>query len=900
MLRLQKPISIKKDTASRDDLDFDFLRKSGIAYIEALGSKLWTDYNTHDPGITLLEALCYAITDLGQRMSLPVEALLAKEEENGVKQFHEASAILGCSPVTHLDYRKLFIDVPGVRNAWLLKHDKKLYINTKDAKLSYRSFLKNSAYAHLKAEDEQVKSLNGLYDLVVDLDGTRSINSLRPELMRRYQAHRNLCEDLIHITEVTQHPVKVCAQIELYPEADENQVKALLLKAIDNYFSPSIRPKTLKQLVEMGYESKEIFNGPLLENGFLADEEVQNAQLRTEVRQSDLIAIINTIKGVKNIKAISIGACNDQKPSLDNWVVCIDNGKKPTLCDKSSWSFFKGFIPIVPNEAKVEAFQEKLKEAEELDLLKVSNASKHLEIPQANYSDLSETSSIQNDLPEVYGVGPYGLKSNASAEDKAKAKQLKAYLLFFDQILANYFKHLSHVSEVLAVKGTKTQNYFAQPLTDIKGLQELLKDSEKYKDEEQLSALFYSGFDDRNQKKRNEILDHLLARFAESFGDYAFLMQKIYGEFADDAVLATKERFLSEYAETSYSRSAAFNWYQQSETNLWDTDNISALQKRLYLLLGITDIDRRNLSEDYIEIYEEKDSDNKLEYRWRIKDGSKTILSSATKNYKTLEALHQELILVKRYATDSANYKFRKIKKKNPEDADKWYFVLVNPTVTNTKSEDYIIARRIAQYKSKANALKASKAVLNLIKSFSGNEGMYLIEHMLLRPDVTKNTAAEDTFLPICKEQIEEACEPLDPYSFRVSIVLPGWTERFGNIDFRRYVEDLICRELPAHILPKICWIGYPKNYTDPDGNPPEENEMVLLEAAYKNWLLSKTNGGQKQDEAALTSLNKIISSLHTIYHQGRLYDCTPPESEANEQKTNQKVILGRTHLGKL
>ncbi|HCW65461.1 MAG TPA: hypothetical protein DG752_12405, partial [Leeuwenhoekiella sp.] len=65
-------------------------------------------------------------------------------------------------------------------------------------------------------------------------------------------------------------------------------------------------------------------------------------------------------------------------------------------------------------------------------------------------------------------------------------------------------------------------------------------------------------------------------------------------------------------------------------------------------------------------------------------------------------------------------------------------------------------------------------------------------------------------------------------------------------------------------------------------------------------WLLSKTNAGQKQDEAALTSVNTIISSLHTIYHQGRLYDCTPPESDSDEQKTNQKVILGRTHLGKL
>ncbi|MEE3226669.1 MAG: hypothetical protein VX253_12195, partial [Bacteroidota bacterium] len=494
MLGLQEHISLSKNTSTQDDLDFEFLRKSGIAYIESLSSKLWTDYNSHDPGITILEVLCYALTDLGQRMSLPIETLIANKQEDSIDQFHKASDILSCKPVTHLDYRKLFIDVPGVRNAWLIKHNKKLYINTKDAKLSYRSFLKNGSYAHVKPQDEHTTILNGLYDLIVDLDGTRSINSLRPELMKRYQANRNLCEDLIHITEVGEHPVKICAQLELEPEADENLIKATLLQTIDHYLTPSIRPKTLAQLLELGLETQEIFNGPILENGFLDSNEVKAAQLRTEVRQSDLVAILTKIDGIKYVKAISIGACSDRTPPPHNWVICIENGKKPVLCDKSSWSFFKGFIPLVPDENKVKAYQTAFEEQELLVSTQIKSASQELDILKGNFTNLAETSSIQNDLPEVYGVGPYGLKSNASEADKVKAKQLKAYLLFFDQLLANYFKHLSTVGDLLSVAGDKSQNFFAQPLTDIKGLQELLREPQNYKDEQKLSELFYSDY----------------------------------------------------------------------------------------------------------------------------------------------------------------------------------------------------------------------------------------------------------------------------------------------------------------------------------------------------------------------------------------------------------------------
>ena len=43
----------------------------------------WTDHNAHDPGVTLLEALCYALTDLGYRAGHRVEDLLTTGGDGG-------------------------------------------------------------------------------------------------------------------------------------------------------------------------------------------------------------------------------------------------------------------------------------------------------------------------------------------------------------------------------------------------------------------------------------------------------------------------------------------------------------------------------------------------------------------------------------------------------------------------------------------------------------------------------------------------------------------------------------------------------------------------------------------------------------------------------------------------
>src|SRR5687767_6487291 len=107
--------------------DYYRLRREGIGFIEQMGSAHWTDYNTHDPGITILEALCYAITDLSYRTGWKIEDILSPEIPSIDKlmpfpnqAFFTARNILTVNPWTTDDFRRWLIDLEFIRNAWLV------------------------------------------------------------------------------------------------------------------------------------------------------------------------------------------------------------------------------------------------------------------------------------------------------------------------------------------------------------------------------------------------------------------------------------------------------------------------------------------------------------------------------------------------------------------------------------------------------------------------------------------------------------------------------------------------------------------------------------------------------------------------------------------------------------
>jgi hypothetical protein len=114
-------LSIPRQPGRSPAADYYALRRDGIGFIEQMGSALWTDYNTHDPGITIHEGMCYAITELAYRIGWDIKDLLvpAGGGEAPAQPFFSAREILTVNPVTPDDWRRLLVGLAGVRNAWV-------------------------------------------------------------------------------------------------------------------------------------------------------------------------------------------------------------------------------------------------------------------------------------------------------------------------------------------------------------------------------------------------------------------------------------------------------------------------------------------------------------------------------------------------------------------------------------------------------------------------------------------------------------------------------------------------------------------------------------------------------------------------------------------------------------
>ena len=904
MSDLNTHTSIPKNVATSDDLDFSFLRSKGMEYIEKLSSNLWTDYNTHDPGVTMLELLCYAITDLGMRMEMPLETILAPEDKTAQKisdQFFRATQILPSKSVTEADYRKLFIDLEGVKNCWLKPFEETVYLDCKNDKLAYNPKLLAKLTGNF--------NLQGLYSITVDFDALDEVlfptdelkateyDRIKALITERFHANRNLCEDLAEITKVEVHPISVCASIDVLPEADEELVHAKVLRAIDNYFSPSIRFYSLKQMFDKGYTSDQIFEGPLLANGFIDPRELEAANLRTEVRLSDIMQLIMAIEGVNFIKDISINNCKNPTDETDSWLICVEPGKKPVRCTDSAYSYYKGVLPVNVNQKKVEKYLDDLEQAEKAEQALVS-LDMEITIPTGTYFNTRETTTIQNDLPDAYGIGLNGLSSQVGTARKSQVRQLKGYLLFFDQILASYFAHLEKVKDLLSVDNRLKKTYFTQAVNDINDFSELVSNYPTDNPGD-LSDLLFAELDN-NIERKNRLLDHLIARFAEKFSDYTFLMKQLYGDYASEAILHSKENFLKDYDITSRQRGSAFNYYQQPASEIWDTGNVAGVEKRIVRLSGMKNFFRRNLSASFVEIYDLIDSDGNKVYRWRIRNEANEIILSATENYVHPSLAEDEMYLavVKIIETSPETIKtaFKKFIPDESEtgnfeiqlaDSGKYSFDIINLEAP-ANSTKRIIARQFTYYDTQEELKNAILEIIDFMTMLFSEEGMFLVEHILLRPNISAIDTPLDEFMPICTDNCT-SCQPVDPYSYRISVVLPGWTYRFANPDFRNFMEELIRKEIPAHILARICWVGYRKNEV-----PDTENEMLQFEKAWKEFLLAKINSDPDLN-LKLKTLNTILSELNSIYPTGRLIDC---DDETDSLKG--RIILGRTFIGNL
>ena len=845
-------------------LDYQALRKLGIEHIEKIASAIWTDYNVHDPGITTLEFLCYAITDLSYRSTFSIPDLLATPidtAQNIQQHFISAKNIFPNKAVTVSDYRKLLIDVEKVKNAWIRRDTKTIYADLINKKLS-----------HIKPASRkwELVTLKGYHQILLEFDTNAAgeeKESIKQQAREILASNRNLCEDFTTISEVKKEEFRLCSEIEIAANANPIELLAQVFFNIQLHLAPMIKFYRLAEMFKQNYTADQIFEGPLLTHGFIKDEELSASELKTEIHLSDIMQQIMAVNGVLNIPDIIFNLIT-QTVNLENkWIIDVTDGNQPVVnILESNVVLYKDGMPFRPRPQDI-----KLRFDELMDVFIAANESVTTEDISYNtgtYRNTGGYSSIQHHFPKTYGISHWGLPEDAPAERKMQAKQLQGYLYFFDQQLANYLGQLANVSKLFSVETDIEQTYFTRLADDFKDAEDLFVFPDDVIKNIQLAAENPDTFD----RRRNLFLDHLLSRFSETFFDYANILRSVFPEINRQELINTKLRFLKNYPEYSSRRFAAFN---STDTNQWDTENISGLEKRLESLLGFNDIKRRTLVNMFPVIISDLESGTE-QFRFGIIDNrsGNTLIIGAEK-FPSAETAEKGLTIMLDLGHDLSKFSFR--------DTDSSQIIIELKDETGK-----VIAVSQRQFNTNAEAVVGLAALHDLIAKNQSEEGMFLVENVLLLPKVTlpgsplspaEMLAADRGFMPICADENCDECDTNDPYSFRVSVILPAYSKRFLNIDFRRYCERIIRIETPAHLYPKICWVN--------------NEQLQEFEVAYKDWLNVNAGLANDDDKIILDRFVRIFSTLKTVYPPARLQDC----SNLEERKL---FLLNQNALGTL
>ncbi|WP_019506265.1 hypothetical protein [Pleurocapsa sp. PCC 7319] len=733
-------ITISNAPLPHPGMDYALLRDEGIKAIAQLAGNRWTDYNSHDPGITILEALCYAITDLSYRLDFAMEDLLAypPSESDPPSLFLTARDILTVNPLTINDYRKILIDIDGIKNAWLEPIEipqPELYYNATKASLSFSSL--NLA---------EPVNLRGLYRVLLEKEPGYQDEDLVKAATEKLQKQRNLCEDFVEIRVLPLEEIIIKAEIEIGDGVNPHQLMAQLYTALEREISPTLEFLSLTELLNQGMPVEDIFAGPQLEHGFIDDEQLQKFQRQSELHTSDLIHLILDMPGVNAVKSITIAS--DRSPTPQLWALDLDPQLTPSLksikkaVESGDIKFYKGQINCPLDSVKVEGAKDAF----------LANSDKSLDvktpqdipIPRGDYRELADYVSIQNEFPLTYGIGDIGLPASATAERQAQAKQLQAYLMVFDQLLANYFAQLDRVKELFSFSNREIKTYFAQSIEHFPGAKTILKNS--YGEYLQQSAISEA----EELERKNRFLDHLIAQYGETFTDYSLLYPD---SDLSTEIVQHKVDFALDYPQVSAGRNQAFN-YTLDPNKIENFHNVSGLKRRIARLLGI-EPDRQFLasSDDTEGFYLVEH----ILLRPRLED------VPAPDSEQSQDFLSFSHPITEFKASDNTSYVTCTSENhglKKGDRLDIFYSIYYNGTysITNIKADTFDIDRQF----------------------ISGE---------------TKDTGAW-----VRSDQFP------DPFSFQISVILPNWSGRFSNPSFQQLAISTLIAETPAHITLHLHW----------------------------------------------------------------------------------------------
>lgn len=404
------------------------------------------------------------------------------------------------------------------------------------------------------------------------------------------EKQRNLGE---RFTVLTAPDITLSGEVALSAMSQQSMLESLYVAAQQSITAqPEFVSIAARQ--QSGHSLSDILTGPLLLHGTLTDESLKPLLDQNEA-QAYILAALSQITGSSPLN-ISFGCTRPVNPSLAPQPPALGALEGPfQLCGSNTLKLqaFQTTAPTANAQETGQHFQSMRypPSAPATKLLRTPGWK--MPVPESGWQrkDLPEFHPLQQSFPLNYALGPDELPAEATPLRRAQVQQLRGYLLHFEQMMRNYLAQLVHLHSLLSVR-PQQQTYFAQTVYAVPEVMPLLKGfnseglklshaaarslAEDYRRNpvnpyrRQIAELAESP--QEFVQRRNQFLDHLLARFGESLGPACG---------ATYETIHNKEKLLQHLPEIGRRRATAGEIKRGSDRHLHE----SGLEKKIGLLL---------------------------------------------------------------------------------------------------------------------------------------------------------------------------------------------------------------------------------------------------------------------------------------------------------------------------
>ena len=753
------------------------LRARGIALSQAASGQLWTDYNLHDPGVTLLESLCYAMTEgvFGAEAGV-ADLLTAPDGRIHYRRhaLHGAEEALPCRPATELDLLRYLLDrVPAVRQ---------LRLRMPDADGLWRMALRVADGDGEAAAQDTVRAYLAQRNLAEDLDGAPGI--LRPrwcalEIRLSVEGPRDLGDILVEL---------VCRCADIVGAAPPRQ--PLQARLAQHDAQGRVRG------------TDELFDGPAVQCGWIATEDLRRDPAN-RLYFSDLARALREIDGVADISALRLvpidsadapGDGDDFDDSLPwhgpDWALQLRWPEAPEALAR--WDVSRRGSRL---HVDTHALLVRLADARQAARVAITPpraapyAGQLLHRPAGQYLPEAPYLSSWHHLPPLYRE--YHVAPKADPDRQA---QFGAYLALLEQWLAHGSAQTQHLRQLFSVEREPAESYWWSPLdaTHIPGLAGVNAEAPG----QVMAAL---GQEDALLDRRSRVLDLMLALHGESCDQHSI---QRFGVYYDSAgwqahLYACKRRFVQRIVRHTRDRAGAFDY---SRPSLGRRGNTAPLQERVGLLLGMDGTHSRLLSGVLARHGLTLDERVRHGPHAAPPDGAEPLVMWPPARARIVA--HYEEDVAARQVHERLGFHFphaaphalpaplfrcaahagRYHRAEGPAGPELW----LGP---DEAGHWWQLAVRNGPGGVIAPALYLHELACRVQRQA---EGLHLVEHILLRPlgPATGKPDVPDGF-----------------HANRISVVLPGWTARGADRSFRDLATETIALGCPAHVKPHVHWL---------------------------------------------------------------------------------------------